>query len=385
MRNGSHRANGTANPSDVVDCLYSAALDPELWPGALHELARAVGAMGTAVVPISTRGPREPLVSPEMREAAAHYRREWWPYDSRVARIETRGLSSGVFCEGELFTPEELARDPFRQEFLRHYGMGVFAAQIVAPLPKLVVSITMQRALTTGPFEKRELELATSLGKHAARAITISLRLAAARTHEKTLLGAMARLQCGALVVDDHGGVLFMNEIAERLMGDGLSTSQSELRATSAEHQPLLDGLIASALRSAGEAPPNPIALPRPKGRMPLLLQVAPIRASEGSDGVDRLLFALPTALVIVVDPEQEQGHGPVEALRLLGLTNAEARIAALVGAGHTRREAADALGISEWTAREALKRVFTKLDIARQSELVKLVHRLAVFTQSRG
>jgi DNA-binding NarL/FixJ family response regulator len=56
-----------------------------------------------------------------------------------------------------------------------------------------------------------------------------------------------------------------------------------------------------------------------------------------------------------------------------------------LVGSGHSRKEAAEALGISEWTAREALKRVFSKLAISRQSELVKLVYRMAILAERRG
>src|SRR4051812_22542530 len=134
-----------ANPSDIIDRLYAAALEPETWPEALHRLAHAVGAIGTVVIPVSEQGPRGALVSPEMREATAAYERDWWRHDSRVARFQARRLSRGVVSEAELFSPEELARDLFRQEFLRPYGMGAFAAQVVAPLPKLVVSISVQK------------------------------------------------------------------------------------------------------------------------------------------------------------------------------------------------------------------------------------------------
>jgi len=374
----------TANPPDVVDLLYAAALQPDLWPQALHELGHAVGALGTVVLPVSSQGARETLVSPEMNEATEAYQHGWWRHDSRVARVQARRLTQGVFSEADLFTPEELARDPFRQEFLQHYGMGAFAAQIVAPLPKLVVSISVQRVLGRGPFEKQELERLTLLGRHAARAVTISLRLAAARGCEKTLLGALARLECAALVVDDHHRVLFMNDIAENLIGDGLSVARHELRATSAEHQAVLDRLIASARAGAEGKALGPVALPRPSGRRPLLVQAIPIRSTNQSDGIDRLLFGAPATLLMVVDLDEEQEHCPIEALRLLGLTLAEARVASLIGAGRSRREAAGALGISEWTAREALKRVFSKLHISRQSELVKLSHRLSVLAETR-
>jgi DNA-binding CsgD family transcriptional regulator len=174
---------------------------------------------------------------------------------------------------------------------------------------------------------------------------------------------------------------VFANAAAERLMGDGLCISRRQLCAASAAHQPALDRLIGSAQLGADAL--GPLALPRPSGRLPLLLQAMPFRRSDAG-GVDGLLFGLPSVLVMIVDPEQEQEHGPIAALRLLGLTQAEARVAALVGAGHSRKEAAEALGISEWTAREALKRVFAKLGISRQSELVKLIYRLSILADSR-
>jgi DNA-binding CsgD family transcriptional regulator len=88
--------------------------------------------------------------------------------------------------------------------------------------------------------------------------------------------------------------------------------------------------------------------------------------------------------LVIVIDPEEKRRTNPIRALRLLGLTPSEARLAALVGGGYSRADAAEILGISESTAHDTIKKVYSKLDISRQSELVRLVDRLAVLECSR-
>jgi len=61
----------------------------------------------------------------------------------------------------------------------------------------------------------------------------------------------------------------------------------------------------------------------------------------------------------------------------ILGLTLGEARVAAQVGAGFTPREAAEKLGITEETARTALKHVFSKTGVSRQSELVALLSKM--------
>jgi DNA-binding CsgD family transcriptional regulator len=64
-------------------------------------------------------------------------------------------------------------------------------------------------------------------------------------------------------------------------------------------------------------------------------------------------------------------------AQRLFALTPAEARIAVLVGAGVSPRQAAMQLGISEGNLRTALKRVFAKIGVSRQSELATLLAKL--------
>jgi DNA-binding CsgD family transcriptional regulator len=63
----------------------------------------------------------------------------------------------------------------------------------------------------------------------------------------------------------------------------------------------------------------------------------------------------------------------------LFGLALGEARVAALVGSGLSPREAAGRLGISEETARTALKHVFAKAGVSRQNELAALLGRLVM------
>lgn len=67
----------------------------------------------------------------------------------------------------------------------------------------------------------------------------------------------------------------------------------------------------------------------------------------------------------------------PVPALQRLGLTPAEARIAALVGGGLSPSSAAQQLGSKQNTDRSALRVVYDKLEIQKQSELAMIVTRL--------
>lgn len=258
--------------------------------------------------------------------------------------------------------------------------MGSFAAQLVTPMPKFVVAFSVMRALHLGQFEKPELETLGLLGKHAARALVISTRLAAAHTHERIAVRAFEQLKCGAVVVDRQLNVLYANAAVERLAGDGVSIRKASLQTSSRLHQDALARFIVSVMRPQAEADPAPLVLPRPSGKQPLLVQAVPIIAAP--DGQD--IPANAAVLVLIVDPSQQDQYHLSQELRLLGLTQAEARLGALIGAGYSRKEAAETLNISESTASDTLKQVYLKLDITRQSQLVRLIDRLTVLRAPR-
>lgn len=80
---------------------------------------------------------------------------------------------------------------------------------------------------------------------------------------------------------------------------------------------------------------------------------------------------------MVLCDLASPGAGDPVALLRLMGLTPSEARLGAAVGEGLSMREAGARLGITETTARSVLKTVYAKLNIARQSQLARIVARL--------
>jgi DNA-binding CsgD family transcriptional regulator len=83
--------------------------------------------------------------------------------------------------------------------------------------------------------------------------------------------------------------------------------------------------------------------------------------------------------LLLVENPEEQVMPPERRLIDIWGLTEAEARVAALLAAGHAPREAADKLGISFNTVRTHLQRIFAKTDTARQGELIGLLTRLGI------
>jgi DNA-binding CsgD family transcriptional regulator len=91
-----------------------------------------------------------------------------------------------------------------------------------------------------------------------------------------------------------------------------------------------------------------------------------------------------PRAEVVAFDFSRQStpralGGGAALRLRLVarGLTEAEARAAQRLAAGGSLAEAAFGLGVTVNTLKTHLKRVYEKLEVRRQSELVFLLSRL--------
>ena len=94
-------------------------------------------------------------------------------------------------------------------------------------------------------------------------------------------------------------------------------------------------------------------------------------------DSATTLLFATPVERRDMIDPAVIRD--------IFDLSPGEARLAALVGGGMEIRDVAGRLGITEGTARIVLKRVFRKLGINRQAQLVLQLSQLAQFRTLRA
>ena len=79
---------------------------------------------------------------------------------------------------------------------------------------------------------------------------------------------------------------------------------------------------------------------------------------------------------VLVIVPGARETRLLEHLMNRFDLTLAEAKLAHRLANGAALKEAADALGIREQTARTYLKRVFQKTETCRQAELV---HKIAV------
>jgi DNA-binding CsgD family transcriptional regulator/PAS domain-containing protein len=361
----------------AVETIYDAAPDPSRWPHALQAIADVFGDVGANLLWRRDDGSFGNIVSPKLRDALQDYEREeWWRQDIRAGRAHDYGYrtNQGAITDRHLVTAEEIEAHPIYTRFLARHGLRWTAGTEISPDPMTIVTISLQRSNAKAAFTDDELSVLTRLGLYAEKSLRLSMRLFDAELSKAGLGEALARVGMGVFVLDSLSRVVFSNPAGERLLCDGLALVNQRLLVARSRERTVLETAIAQAIRGAPDdlaAEPKSILIHRQHTDRPLVVYVLPIAAASGA--VARFLTHA-CVIVLAIDPQASDPPDPAVVRDVLGLTLGEARVAALVGTGLSPRESAKKLNITEETARTVLKRVFSKVGVSRQSELVALL-----------
>jgi len=347
----------------LIDRIYEAAALPELWREVLIELARFAGAP-EAVMIVSTGTHYRDFVttSPEFDAVVNDHLR--FPGNVRTERLLAL-RHPGFLTDLDVVTEEEIATLPLYQDFLipRGYGAGT-ATTVLVPSGDSVI-VHCERARAEGDFGPQVLSALNGLRPHLARAALLSARLEMERV--TTTTRTLEALGLPAAVLGSGGRVIDANPSLVAMMPHTLSDQPLRLAVV----DPAADRLLREAVAQSAQPqamPVRSIPIAASGERPPVILHLVPIRGAA-HDVFVRARFVLIATPVVAQDvPSADVVQG------LFDLTPAEARLAALIGAGDAPAPAAAKLGITPSTARSVLKRIFQKTGVSRQAELVGLL-----------
>lgn len=363
---------------NAADGLLAVALLGGELTGPLAAYADAAGADGATLVrhdPTDRAAPARRsgclIATAPIAPIVERYLRGEAPPDPRLIRVSP-GLGEGFIGDHDRFTPEEIARDPFYQEFLRPEGLRWHGcARLAGAARAPQVYLSLKRRTDRGHYAPEDLgALGRTLPKlRAAAAVAAAISGAAMRGYAD----AVADRGVALFELDRQGRVLRAGAAAQALPPSALRVRGRRLETTLREEQARLDVAVGQA---AGPA------------RRPGLAML-----STGSDGVRVLARTLPVvgvaqevlcgvAAVVLVSVLARPSAPPPDLVRTLragfALTAAEARVATLVGLGDAPEAAARKLSLSPGTARNYLKAAFAKTGTGRQASLAALVAALA-------
>src|SRR5262245_25543173 len=262
--------------------LGEAVVNPAAWPRVIDDICRAVGATGAVMVQSDAR-PADVWYTASLDGLAeAYFRDGWHANDPRVARCVPRLLrGETVITDCELFTSEEVRREPFYNEFLIPNGfrwLGVVAFRAGSALWRL----SLQRTPKEGIFGPESNPVLTQLSRRLSDAATLSKTVSQAAL--TGFANALALVRLPALAIDRLGHVLDTNMAAEATFDCGLRVHNRRLcigdQTASAEFERFVDGMrIAS---DTGPVPTNPIVVRR-RENPPLLIRILPVEPAARS------------------------------------------------------------------------------------------------------
>jgi DNA-binding CsgD family transcriptional regulator len=188
----------------------------------------------------------------------------------------------------------------------------------------------------------------------------------------------------GAVWLDESTHVVARNYIAAEILAerDGLLFVQGRLIATRPHEAFELTRLVGSACATAraSDAGGGVTRISRSERRRSLTVFVSPLRWPGLALPID-----MPAAVVFMSDPERKPPTWQVLLRCLYRLTRTEAEVAVLVLGGERVAGIARARGTSDSTARTHLRRIFGKVGVQSQADLIRVLLGGAVMVPTNG
>jgi DNA-binding CsgD family transcriptional regulator len=198
-------------------------------------------------------------------------------------------------------------------------------------------------------------------------------RPAALRSATADLFAAIDSLGTALIVLDGLDRLVAANRAARRVLdaGDAVVVDDGALRFLRSA-----DALAWRRLRAAHGAIPA-MSLPRSTGKPSYVVLVSRLARSTAD--------SQPSLLLRIVDPCATAPPEPAVLEAALGISRAEARVVTELARGASVREVAAKLGLSHYTVRDHLKRVFRACDVRTQAQLMLIVGRLGRVASETG
>ncbi|WP_395016713.1 helix-turn-helix transcriptional regulator [Dongia sp.] len=350
---------------DLIGGIYDAAADPDMWANAIGQIVEATGCRtGVFYEHDLATHQSQPLGfhrfnTEFMQEYVAHYG-ALDPWNARVMQWPV-GVAAPTYA---LMPEEEFRRTEFYQDYLRRTGAFYGLGGLVERADGRIAVFGVQRGYEDGRFSAESVALVGALMPHLKRAYRMHSAIGQARRDRETFEETLRLVPQSVLIVDRDARLVFANDAAGRMLaaGDGIRLSAGRLGAAHRDDREAFAALLnpAGALVETGAV----AALRRPLNRRPLLVQAVPLRINGRFDPAGRI--------VLLIDLDPPARPSPDRLAALFGLTAAEARLWADLATGATLAEIARRRQVSVNTLRVQLAKLFDKVGVHRQADLVR-------------
>jgi DNA-binding CsgD family transcriptional regulator len=361
----------------VVDHIQAAALDESLWSSALDSIADMLGA-AVATSELIDIGQGRPVFAEFSERLSADIENQYIEYYSRINPRVADGIGrqvGAVRYDHAFLSEAEIDRDEFYADFISPLDLKYFISGHVLCSPRHASLFAVQRSAAQGHVGDDEISLIQRLIPHMRHALDVRIRLAKSGQRDGGLLNGLAAYDEAAVLVDRGGRILYENAAARDVYSnvDGVNSSGRLLQFSDLVADAQFGEALAGLLATEGDSidmHTRSFAARRPSGRRPYAVSV---RALPVADAFAEALLGA-AAVVFIRDPETYALLDKDLLIQSYGLTAAEADLAAMFDTGASLVDIADRRGVSISTVRTQLYTLMAKLDVNRQTELVRLL-----------
>jgi len=237
-------------------------------------------------------------------------------------------------------------------------------------------SIAFGRHESAGPIGPREITIARLLIPHLQRAATINRLLDTAVAAHATFAAALDLLTVPVVLTAADLSIVYANPAAQQLMagGDLIRNRHDILSAKTVGVTNALAAAVAHAAHDEGSIGRKGMGIPvRQTDGSSSALYILPLRPERGS--IDNGAVA-----AVFVAQAETSTIAPTEIVSaLLSLTPAEGRVFERIASDCSDIAAAASIGIGESTVKTHLLRIYDKVGVRRQAELVQVATSLAI------
>lgn len=359
----------------LLDLIYDAAIEQDLWQSILIKIADATDSTGGIVfgqTPSQVYFNYNGRLSEDCNRAykARHLDNPW----NRAMAGQPVGR---VVLSDSVVPLDVLRRTPFFDEVLKPQDTPHNTMIALAAKQDFVVAFNICRGARQGPMDAERVHFIEHLAPHMARSMHMAFRLHGYGALQRAEYRILDRLAMGVVLLDAHRRVLYANAAARHHSRDGgpLRLRHAGLSAVSQPHAQKLGELIRLALMGA---PAGTMSTPQTTEASLLTLLVTPLRGRDIGRFSD-LGMRDAAVLIFIIDPANKHGLPEAWVRDAYGLTPAEAKVALAAGSGLPIPEVARQLGLSPNTVKTHLRKVFAKTATTRQAELARLMASLAM------
>ncbi|MBP5856514.1 hypothetical protein KAJ83_05815 [Marivibrio halodurans] len=357
--------------------MTEAALDDRLWKEVMEdlrvELSGSHGIIFTPDVDPTSAGGiwSSPTISPtDVSEYLQYYHaKDLWT---------VRGLETGMIKTGRIFVGQEVVSDQdfveseFYQDFMRLLdAKNLLTATVfdgTSDVPRVMMSIFAGNQ--SDPFAKDAVEFYRSIISGVQNSIALRQRFKTFEDKSLSFEFLFNSIQTPSLLVDDSRRVIAINAAAE-----GLLTStddffvRSKLACWCPNDQRKLDAAF-HRVSEVGTVERERSAVVTVKSKYSTTPYVIDFRTVPGS----RDVFGRTPCAMICISSTRPTNMEHISAVcDFYGLTKAEKALCLRLLNGHSLIASAELLGITEGTARQRLKTVFSKTGTRSQVALNSL------------